>query len=161
MAFVNLPVSGAFPAACPGLISALVLSWSVVCRSPCCLSVIDFQFDSIMVGKHAEDVSRVWGFVLLFPLSCYFMSVNVCLHIIMHLRCAECSQWPEGGTRSSRTRNPDACELPLGAREPIPGSVQEHPVLLTTEPCHQPLPYPVYLFADRHSLCSFGWTGTP
>ena len=55
----------------------------------------------------------------------------------------------EQGFRSSETGVTDTCELPCGCRESNP--LEEHPVVLATESCLQPLVFFKIIFAGRYS----------
>jgi hypothetical protein len=52
----------------------------------------------------------------------------------MYMQDMQCPWRPEEGVRSPRTGDRDSCEPPCNCWEPSPGPLQEHQVLLPTEP---------------------------
>ena len=64
-----------------------------------------------------------------------------CLHACMHVHylCAWCLQRPKESVRSLGTRVTDGCDPPNSCWELNLGPMEKKPVLLTTEPFHQPI----------------------
>lgn len=62
---------------------------------------------------------------------------TMCAKVHVHRTCAG----PElrGGIRSPRTGGTDRCEMPCGCRDPNPGPLEWHLVLVTTEPSLPPI----------------------
>lgn len=61
------------------------------------------------------------------------------MYISVQQLYARCPQWPEEGTGSLRTEVSDRCEMPSRCWELSLGSLEEQPVLLTTESSFQSL----------------------
>lgn len=59
--------------------------------------------------------------------------------------CVSCPQRREPGLVSPETGFTDACERPCERWEPNPGTLEEQPVLLTTESSCQPLKWLIVL----------------
>lgn len=74
------------------------------------------------------------------------------LHVYMYTTCMQCPQKPEEGVRSPGTGVRDTCESLCRYWKMNPGSLQEHPKLLTQKNSSAALAYYIFNFIQNGTI---------